>query len=243
MGIYLKIKFNICVKKGRRNVFKKSIDRTFVPTHVMGGILNMIPISLLNSALLFRSIFPSIGFVSSGIVEAAQAQEEKEYVEESVQKPSKSDVEEVGDLKAETSVFYKFYDCILEDKYKKLAGEYFFGNVKPYLPIIDDILSEKGLDNDALFIQAMFYIGQHESHWNTGAVSGATYGGEHATGLFQFLPSTFRSVSKGNIYNAEDQIRAYVTMAERGRLHEFGTLYIKTLNPSVKAYACNYRSQ
>jgi len=124
----------------------------------------------------------------------------------------------------------------LEERYRALAGKHYYSNVTPYLPIIDKVLVEKGLDGNTYFIQVMFFIGQRESHWNTGSISSYTVGTEHPTGIFQFLPSTFRSVSGGNIFNAEDQIRAYVTMCQRGRIREFSTLALPELNPAARAY-------
>lgn len=129
----------------------------------------------------------------------------------------------------------------LEEKYRVLAGGYFYQNVVPYLPLIDTVLTEKGLEDNAYFIQVMFFIGQHESHWNTHSVSSFNVGGEHPTGIFQFLPSTFRSVSNGNIFDAEDQIRAFITMVERGRVDEFATLFIPGINPYARAYMLRYR--
>lgn len=124
----------------------------------------------------------------------------------------------------------------LEERYRALAGKHYYSNVTPYLPVIDKVLAEEGLDGNAYFIQVMFFIGQRESHWNTGSISGFTVGSEHPTGIFQFLPSTFRSVSKGNIFNGEDQISAYITMCKRGRIREFSTLALPELNPYARAY-------
>lgn len=242
MGIEIKIQFKICVKHGRRNKFKMSLDKVVIPTHLVGRFLNLASVLFMHSTVLLRSIFPSMGCVSSGIVEVVHAEEiQKEvFVTDGKRKVSREIVDIDDQTEATVSTLTTVEASILEFRYKKLAGIYYYSNVKPYLPVIGKVLRENGLENDALFIQAMFYVGQHESHWNTKSVSGSTYGGEHPTGLFQFLPSTFRSVSSGNIFNAEDQIRAYVTMAERGRLREFGTLYIRGLNPSVKSYALNF---
>ena len=123
----------------------------------------------------------------------------------------------------------------LAEKYQAAAGKYYYSNVEAYLPIIDKVLTENGLENDNRFIKVMFFVGQHESHWNTQSNNANLY-----FGLFQFHKSTFKSVGGTNIYDAEDQIRAFVTMAERGRLREFGTIYIKTLDPSLKVYALSY---
>ena len=48
---------------------------------------------------------------------------------------------------------------------------------------------------------------------------GRNYG--HASGLFQFLPSTFKSVGGGDIWNIEDQTEAYVKMVNANRLREW----------------------
>lgn len=131
----------------------------------------------------------------------------------------------------------------LVQRYKRLAGVHYADNIQPHLKAIDKVLKIRGYEDNEKFIQVMFYVGQHESHWNTGSVSGAAYGGEHATGIFQFLPSTFRSVSSGNIYSAEDQVDAFVTMYERDRLDEYGVMYICGFGPclsyDLKLFAFN----
>jgi len=129
----------------------------------------------------------------------------------------------------------------LTERYEVLAGKYYYSSVVPHLATIDKVLTEKGLENDKYFIQAMFFIGQRESHWNPNSVSGYSVGKEHPTGVFQFLPSTFKTVSNGNIYNIEDQIRAYITMVERGRVDEFSTLFLKELTPQARGYVLNYK--
>lgn len=133
----------------------------------------------------------------------------------------------------------------VEEKYKALASVHYSHTIEPHLTIIDRILAEKGLDNDLLFIQAMFYIGQHESHWRPYAVSSFNIKGGHPTGIFQFLPGTFKSVSGGDIFNSEDQIRAFITMAERGRTDEFQTVFICSFNPCLsleaKLHILNFR--
>lgn len=128
----------------------------------------------------------------------------------------------------------------LDQKYKILGREHYTSNIEPYLEIIDKVLVEENLDKDSLFIQTMFYIGQHESHWNPNSVSSAFVGSEHPTGIFQFLPSTFRTVSKGNIYNPEDQIQAFIVMARNGRIDEFGTMYIHGYGPYLSKEAKAY---
>jgi hypothetical protein len=123
----------------------------------------------------------------------------------------------------------------LKQKYQFLAQEHYADNIEPFLPLIDKVLVEKGLDNDGLFVQGMFYVGQHESHWRPYAVSSFVIAGENPTGIFQFLPSTFRSVSSGDIFNPEDQIRAFVTMVERDRIDEYHVMFVCSYPPCLSA--------
>jgi len=128
----------------------------------------------------------------------------------------------------------------LEDKYRALGGIYYADNMKPYLPAIDCVLSEKGLDWDEKFIKGMFYVGQQESHWGWNRISRFNIKGGHPTGIFQFLPGTFRSVSDGDIFNPKDQVRAFITMWERGRTDEFAVMfkcnYPPCLDIDIKSY-------
>jgi hypothetical protein len=128
----------------------------------------------------------------------------------------------------------------LEEKYKKLTQEYYAVNIVQYLPIIDEVLVERDLDNNEKFIQGMFYIGQQESHWSTFRISRFNIKGGHPTGIFQFLPGTFRSVSKGDIFNARDQINAFVTMWERGRCDEFAVMFTCNYSPCLKKEVKDY---
>lgn len=132
----------------------------------------------------------------------------------------------------------------LEEKYSVLAGEHFYPNVYPYLADIDAVLIEKGLDTDTELVKIMFYVGQRESGWGQYRVSSFNIGGENPTGIFQFLPSTFRSVSSGNIFNVQDQVRAFVTMMERGRVDEYHVMFVCSYAPCLtyaqKEYAFNY---
>lgn len=165
-------------------------------------------------------------------------------VETVMQAKSNESIIEIQHQRSEstvTTIERKVGKYTLQERYEVLAEPYFYANVIPYLPIVDKVLTEKGLDDNVYFVQVMFFIGQHESHWNTQSISGYSVGSEHPTGLFQFLPSTFRSVSAGNIFDAEDQIRAYVAMVERGRVDEYATLFIGGLNPAAKAYVLRYR--
>lgn len=181
-------------------------------------------------ALLLGSISPLSSMMPINITEDVRASEKSLIYSTEIQKREKK-------LKPEKED--KF--ITLQEKYKNLAGYYCYPNVEPHLDDIDKVLKTKGLDNDALFIQAMFFIGQYESHWNTGSLSGSSVGSEHPTGIFQFLPSTFRTVSRGNIYDATDQIYAFVTMVERGRVDEFATLFLPGLSQEAKSYVMNYR--
>ncbi len=132
----------------------------------------------------------------------------------------------------------------LEQKYKSLGQEYYSPNMKDYLIDIDRVLREKGLDNNEVFIKGMFYVGQQESHWGQYTVSSFNIKGGHPTGIFQFLPGTFQSVSNGDIFNAEDQVRAFVTMAERNRVDEFAVMfqcnYSPCLSSKIKNCLFNY---
>lgn len=163
--------------------------------------------------------------------------------------PDQEDSEQINIIKEKNIREIQYYKIsrdvsTIEEKYKNLAGVHYSQTIEPHLSTIDKVLIEKGLDKDALFIQAMFYIGQHESHWRPSAVSSFIIEGGHPTGIFQFLPGTFRSVSAGNIFNAEDQIRAFVTMIERGRADEFQTIFICSFAPCLsreaKSYILNY---
>jgi hypothetical protein len=231
----IKTSLIIKIKHGRKNVFKKffEFDKDFsltpVGLRVMKVIVTLVTIM---SLLVGSAMFLSTKEDSSEIVEGASASDSTIAEDEIKQETQEVDMNIVRNG--------KIGKILLQRKYEKLAGAYFYPNVIQYLPVIDEVLSEKDLDNDELFIQAMFFIGQRESHWNTQSISGQKWGGEHAVGIFQFLPSTFRSVSSGNIYNAEDQIRAFVTMVERGRVREFGTLYLPGINPAAKAYVMGY---
>ncbi len=115
-----------------------------------------------------------------------------------------------------------------EEYLNKIGGEFFTNESRVYSEEIYDVLSETGYFNDVDFVQTMLYVGLHESHWSPGTISGFEVGTgkEHPTGVFQFLQSTFNTVSDGDIYNIEDQIKAYITMHERDRLGEFHVLYV-----------------
>jgi hypothetical protein len=103
-----------------------------------------------------------------------------------------------------------------------------------------EVLCKKGFDNDEKFIKGMFYIGQQESHWNLSRVSSFNIKGGFPTGIFQFLPGTFMSVSDGDIFNPEDQIRAFVTMWERGRCDEFAVVYTCNYEPCLSEEVKSY---
>lgn len=223
MFISLNIKLKITNKENKTE-YKESL-RTTVPIKTVSRYaLQVMFVGYIVLAILAGSLLPL------GLTETVYATSGDQFVEV-----------DYDELKNQKKVEKPKVDNSLEDKYRALGGSHYYSNVEPYLTLIDKVLKERGLDNDALFIQAMFFIGQHESHWNTMSISGSSYGGEHPTGIFQFLPSTFRSVSRGNIFDAEDQIRAYVAMIEAGRAREYGTLYIPTINPEAKAYVLNYK--
>jgi Transglycosylase SLT domain len=68
---------------------------------------------------------------------------------------------------------------------------------------------------------------QHESNWNPNAVNVIAVGREHATGLAQFLPSTWMTTPQGrrgeSIYNAYSQVDATAWMIAQGRGREWAT--------------------
>jgi hypothetical protein len=154
-------------------------------------------------------------------------------------------IEPSDSVKTRIAIYPNFRELDdIQNKYKMLGQQHYSPTIEPHIEIIHKVLIEKGLQNDMLFIQAMFYIGQHESHWNARSISSFNINGEHPTGIFQFLPSTFISVSKGDIFNVEDQIRAFINMVERGRADEFQTLFICSyppyLDPEAKYYLLNF---
>lgn len=195
-----------------------------ITRHYSFNTLRLVICAIANVAFLMGSVFPTP--VEAAVIEVNEYErntiETKIAFERSII-PMKSTVTTVDKEK-------------LIKKYQKLAGPYYYDTVLPYLADIDTVLVEKGYDTDANLVKAMFYIGQHESHWNIYSVGG---GGLYY-GIFQFMPGTFRSVSDGDIFNAQDQIRAFVTMVERHRVDEYGTLYIGTLDPSVVGYVLNF---
>ncbi|MBN2015819.1 transglycosylase SLT domain-containing protein [Candidatus Dojkabacteria bacterium] len=241
----MKIKANLTIhlKRGRINVIKRTfkLNKVIRPTYITLGFFKLLIILLFDAILILNNL-PTPKVQSFEEAYFARANVEDIYLE-SIKYAESKMTEEADEESPDMDIVRngKIGRILLGDKYKKLAGSYYYPNVEKYLPIVDKVLSEKGLDQNSLFIQAMFFIGQRESHWQTGSVSGATYGGENAVGIFQFLPSTFRSVSRGNIYSAEDQVRAFVTMVERGRVREFGTLYLPGINSRAKQYVLNYR--
>ncbi len=237
---YINLSLKLNIKKGRRNILKKNISKKMFVEFLVRSSVQVVFTILLNITLLFGSSYPLISDMNVNIVNPiknveAKTDNVKSFDSDIISKQTAN----VMVIKSD-DVIENVKVAVLQEKYRKLAGSYYYSNVEPYLEIIDKVLAEKGLDDDVLFIQAMFFIGQHESHWNTGSISGFSVGREHPTGIFQFLPSTFRSVSSGDIYDAEDQIRAYVTMVERGRIREFGTLYLPGLSPIVEQYVINY---
>lgn len=241
---YINLSLQLNIKKGRRNVLKKNISRSVFLDLLVRSSVQFVSTILLSVSLLLGSSYPLVLNLPISIARPVMAEAKSDGDNEEIDENrgfaliDGAAVETITDKRIE--LVKKVKTVSLQDKYRRLAGSYYYSNVEPYLPIIDKVLSERGLDNDELFIQAMFFIGQYESHWNTNSICGSTYGGEHPTGMFQFLPSTFRSVSNGDIFDAEDQIRAYVTMVERGRVREYGTLYLPGLSPIVRGYVMNF---
>lgn len=246
---YLGIDLKVNIEKENRTLREEMYHAQLFPQKLVTGLAKLTVVAYLNVAFLVSAYYPLNLFLPFELINKVQALQPSEKAEVKVvkeeKKASKKEVVKIKKIKKNMLKIHPDavekikYERLLK-KYKKLAGPYYYVNVEPYLPMIDRVLKEKRLDNDAYFVQAMFFIGQHESHWQTHSISGSEYGGEHPTGIFQFLPSTFRSVSYGNIYNAEDQVRAYITMVERGRVREFGTLYIPTLSSAVELYVLNF---
>ncbi|MBU0975457.1 MAG: hypothetical protein ABIE03_02335 [Patescibacteria group bacterium] len=136
----------------------------------------------------------------------------------------------------------------LKLKYQLLGGKYYIAEVEPFLADIEKILSKRGYDFDEKFIKGMFYVGQQESHWTPWRVASIEIGGGHPTGIFQFLPGTFRSVSsEGDIFYPEDQIDAFVTMVERDRVDEFAVMFTCNYEPcidnEIRDYMFNFSNQ
>ena len=132
----------------------------------------------------------------------------------------------------------------LEGKYILLGGKYYSENIQPFLLDIEKVLKSRKVSYDSNLIKGMFYIGQQESHWTPSRISSAEIAGGHPTGIFQFLPGTFSSVSDGDIFNPYDQIDAFIVMVERGRILEFGPMYSCNYEPclsdEIKEYLINY---
>ncbi|MDD3647584.1 MAG: hypothetical protein PHS44_03750 [Candidatus Dojkabacteria bacterium] len=128
----------------------------------------------------------------------------------------------------------------LKLKYQQIAGKYYVKELEPYLADIEKVLTKRGYDFDEKLIKGMFYVGQQESHWTPWRVASNEIGGGHPTGIFQFLPGTFMSVSDGNIFKPEDQIDAFITMYERGRIDEFAVMFACNYEPCLEADLRNY---
>lgn len=132
----------------------------------------------------------------------------------------------------------------LKLKYKLLSGPYYVPEVEPHLEEINRALAKHNLDFNSKFIKGMFYVGQQESHWTHWRISSNEIKGGHPTGIFQFLPGTFRSVHNGDIFNAEHQVEAFVTMVERGRVDEFSVMFTCNYEPcmdeEIESYLMEY---
>jgi len=90
----------------------------------------------------------------------------------------------------------------------------FAGSVEYWRPLVEAAAAQWGLDPNM-----MLRIMACESHGNALSVSSFTIGGEHPTGLFQFLPSTWRSAggTNDNIFDGAIQIQlAARKMAREG---------------------------
>ncbi len=80
---------------------------------------------------------------------------------------------------------------------------FFAGSVEYWRPLVVEAAGTYGLDPNM-----MLRIMSCESRGNATSVNVATVGGEHATGLFQFLPSTWRSAggTPDNIFDGPTQV-------------------------------------
>jgi resuscitation-promoting factor RpfB len=80
----------------------------------------------------------------------------------------------------------------------------FAGSVEYWRPQVEAAAAAWGLDPNM-----MLRIMTCESHGNASSVSSFTIGGEHPTGLFQYLPSTWRSSggTDANIFDGSVQIQ------------------------------------
>jgi uncharacterized protein YabE (DUF348 family) len=90
----------------------------------------------------------------------------------------------------------------------------FAGSVEYWRPMVEAAAAANGLDPNM-----MLRIMNCESHGNASSVSGFVINGEHPTGLFQFLPSTWRSSggTDDNIFDGSVQIQiAAKKMATQG---------------------------
>ncbi|MEO7617602.1 MAG: G5 domain-containing protein, partial [Candidatus Saccharibacteria bacterium] len=81
---------------------------------------------------------------------------------------------------------------------------FFSGSVEYWRPMVIEAAAANNIDPNM-----MLRIMSCESHGNANSVNTATVNGEHATGLFQFLPSTWRSSggNDSNIFDGPTQIR------------------------------------
>ena len=236
---YLNLKLKLNINKGKERQLKLDFSRSVLFRLLIKGIFKFMIVFSIDIMLLISMSYPLALQIPAYFVKSVEAEKDDDNdISDNYSLDFYSFDEKIAIEKSE--IVAEIEKEALKDKYEVLAGVYYYANVEAYLQIIDEVLSEKGLDNNALFIQAMFFIGQHESHWNTGSKSSMNVGREYPTGIFQFLPSTFRSVSGGDIYNAEDQIRAFVTMVERSRVDEFSTLFIGGLNPLVRKYVLSF---
>ena len=80
---------------------------------------------------------------------------------------------------------------------------FFSGSVEYWRPIVIEAAATNSIDPNM-----MLRIMSCESHGNANSVNVATVHGEHATGLFQFLPSTWRAAggTDNNIFDGSTQV-------------------------------------
>ena len=91
------------------------------------------------------------------------------------------------------------------DKIQVVGTKVFFsGSVEYWRPMVIEAAATNNIDPNM-----MLRIMSCESHGNANSVNTATVNGEHATGLFQFLPSTWRSAggTDSNIFDGPTQIK------------------------------------
>lgn len=95
-------------------------------------------------------------------------------------------------------------------------------NGRRVLDVMNLVLNRKGYGHNDKFLEQTVRLVWCESRLDPRAYNSTpVWNGEHASGLFQFLPSTFASVGGGDIWKIEDQTEAYILMVESGRINEW----------------------